>query len=886
MRTKLQLAFLQSLLGLILFVFAPFNFYGQVVDNESMLNKKVSFGNQQLQIEKVFSTVTKQTGVLFSFKSNLIPIHSAILLPASDMTVQEVVLYISKEAHVNWKFIAPNTIVFFPTQKPPKVVNIRISGFVLDSLYNEKLVAASIHVSNSPDYVLTNQDGFFSIILPKDSVCLSASYIGYESKTICINPLKTSAITFEMSHNPMLAIAEVSSSQQSNTLSADKSAAIKLKAGHINETAPLFGESDVFRTMQLLPGVQSVGEGTPGLLVRGGSPDQNLVLLDGIQIYNPVHIFGFYSVFNPSIVKNVTLHKSHFPAKFGGRLSSVIDVHTIDGNTKEIKGEVSAGFVGSKIAVDGPIGSKKATSFSLSARRSHVDLLLSPFIDPDLSTQQAGFLTAYFFYDINAKLTHRFSPTDKLTISAYAGQDKASINNTFQSTFQGADIIEKDNQQFTWGNKMLSASYAKIISKKFYLKSDIWYVEYGFGNKNNYSYTRSLPSQSIEESFFDYQFDSKIQDIGAKISLDALLYNWWDLNIGVYGIEHLFQPGVTSINSNFNSLPPNMFSDRRNMGIEYIGFFDNTFKLPHDFTLHTGAQYSSFWVNNENYQKFQPRLHLHKKIGEQLSVTASYANMQQFMHLLSVATTGIPNDLWVLASENIAPQSSDQFSLNAQIQYPKWNASIAVFTKQMRNVLEYKDATNFLQVSDNWENNVTSGTAIAEGVELFFEKTAGNLSGWIAYTYNLSLRYFDDINNGIPFYPKNYRKHDFVTYANYKLTSNKSLSVNFVFASGNPITLPEQVLPASLPYQQNLQVFVPGARNNYFLVDYHRLDINYSVYKFNRFGKRVWSFGFYNAYNQQNPFYVTPALNNDGKRKLRQVTLFPIIPSVNFSQSF
>ena len=884
MTIKVKHQIIHRLFAIVFFLFLSFTYLNAANLPDSIAQKSFILHTKKASIEKVLDEISNQTGLMFSYRISTLSDFNRFSFSKKSFTFESFLQQVFVSNGITYTFIAPNVIVLKP-QNAPSPKSFVVSGVITDSISGERLVGANIFLVLEKRGIISNNEGFYSFIQKSDSLLIQVSYVGFVTKTIELKLGSNLRLDITLNQNMLLSPVIVSNNNENTSMNQDGGNTITLKGKQITEISPLFGEADVFRTLQLLPGVQSVGEGTPGLYVRGGSPDQNLVLLDGVQLYNPVHIFGFYSIFNPGIVSNVTLSKGPFAAKHGGRLSSVIDIVTKDGSNQKIKGEAMLGIMGSRLLIEGPIGKSKKTTFLASARRSHIDFLLSPFVDATLSTQNAGFLSAYYFYDLNAKVVHRFNKNSKLILNFYNGQDKVSLNNTFKLDNPQRQIQEKDFQNFTWGNTAVSAKWQQIISAKSILRVSSWYSSYNFGNGSEYSFLETVGSNTTL-NFFDYEFKSNIQDIGSRVDLDYFVFKKWAINIGAHTINHSFQPGVTTLTSNLPNLEPEKTVNKSNNGLESAFYFDNQFKMGRNTVLNVGAHFSVFSVENTNYFSFQPRFSLVRYLTKKLTLSAGYSKMQQFMHLLTNSTIGIPSDLWILSSENIAPQTNNQWNLSLHYKKKSFVAGIDAFSKRMENVLEYRDGANYLKTNSNWEEKIVSGIGNSNGIEFYVEKTWGRFTGWAGYCLSKSTRQFEEINNGEPFLFRYDRRHDVSSTASYNINKHSVISINYVFATGTPITLPEQIYSGISSTQPVVDIYLPGKRNDFIMPNYHRMDINYSHHKVNNWGKRVWSFGFYNASNRQNPFFITPAFNDEGQRILRQVTLFPIIPSISYKQEF
>lgn len=843
------------------------------------LDQKISVQFQNHQASDVLRILKEKTGLNFSFKSKILREVPAYTASYNQVTIRVILNEWVQNTGLQWEFIAPKTVVI-QEQTRNKPIHV-FRGRVLDSLSGESLPHATLYIRETGGYAQTNQEGYFAIMLHAGTITLEVSYVGYNKQVVI---LQKEHSKYDIQLNPILYLAPATvESRKSEGLIKRHGKETRLQSWQINELSPMFGESDVFRTLQLLPGVQSVGEGAPGLYVRGGSQDQNLILLDGVQIYNPVHILGFYSIFNPAIVKGVSLKKGQFPAQYGGRLSSVIDITTISGNRNRLQGEASVGIIGSQLSVNGPINSK--TTFVLSARRTHLDLLLSPFLDANLSTQNTGFLSAYYFYDLNGKVTHLINKKNRLIVSAYTGLDRIGINNTFELETDQKRLFESDKQRFSWGNHVGSARWESIIGKQAFLNTTAWITSYEFGNRIQYDYELEDATQDLN-SFFDYRFDSRIRDVGIQSHVALNLRPNLQLNAGAFFIHRKFSPGISSLTGNLPDLGIQNPLREPYIGNELGAFIEKNYTFRKKGYWNVGLHYAAFITENKTYHKPQPRVSYTYELTKKWNITASYSHMVQFMHLLTNSTVGIPNDLWVLSSQDLKPQENHQYSFVSTYFLDAFSIKLEGFYKNLAHLLDYAEGTSFIRNHQNWEEKLVSGMGNAYGLEVTLEKSVGKFTGWIGYCLSKSTREFDEINEGEPFLFLFDRRHDLSSSVTYKMNERNTVSVNFVFASGNFITLPNELAAGMLEPGQFVDVFLPGSRNNFRLNHYHRMDVNYSRFGTNSVGRWVMSMGLYNAYNRLNPYYVVPGYNENGLRVVRQITLFPIIPSFTFRQEF
>ena len=680
---------------------------------------------------------------------------------------------------------------------------------------------------------------------------------------------------------------------------------IDLSMSKVKTLPALFGENDIMKTIQLLPGVQSGSEGTSGVYVRGGGPDQNLILLDGVPVYNASHLFGFFSVFNADAIHSTKLIKGGFPARYGGRLSSVIDIKMKEGNMKKFHGEGSIGLISSKLTLEGPI-IKDKTSFLISARRTYIDILAQPFIrmaqknndrDPNSNASNSG---GYYFYDVNGKINHKFSDKDRLYFSHYMGRDRAYLNSSDNWNTDTTSNTTNAEAQLRWGNIISSLRWNHMISNKIFMNTTLRYSKYDFlvGSSANESSTQNSVASSENIS---YAYTSGIEDWSGKIDFDWIPNPNHIVKFGLGDIYHTFTPGVNqftleSSGSNAFSLDTT-FGSQLHYAHELSAYVEDEFKIGSRIKGNIGLHMSGFIVGNSNYKSLQPRFSFRYLLNDKSSFKASYASMTQFLHLLTNSGIGLPTDLWLPATSQVAPQFSKQVALGyARTFLKKYEFSLEGYYKTMDNLIEYKDGASFFNTQLDWQNKIQVGRGWAYGGELLIEKKIGKATGWIGYTLSWSNRQFDSLNFGEPFPYRYDRRHDIGVAFTYEFNDHVNMGVVWVYGTGNAVTLGQerylslQEVQSSLnnggfdSYSQGIDHI--SSRNNYRMPAYHRLDISVNFTKEKKWGERTWSFGIYNVYNRQNPFYLEFTRDNGGNPQLSQYSLFPLIPSFNYSFKF
>jgi hypothetical protein len=796
--------------------------------------------------------------------------------------------------------------------------NYTISGYITDSGSSETLISASVFENNSRRGSVSNSYGFYSLTLPAGEVNMLYSYVGYNSKQKNFKLHKDTTINISLSANIVLNEITVTGSASNNNIGVQgtQMSAIEVPVTLIKKVPTIFGENDVLKVLQLLPGVQGGVEGSAGFYVRGGGPDENLFLLDGVPVYNVNHLGGLFSVFNADAIKNVTLYKGSFPARFGGRLSSVLDIRMNDGNNKKLKGNVSVGLISSKINLEGPLFSEK-TTFNISARRTYYDILAQPALaiaarsDDMLEKLRAG----YYFYDLNAKISHKFSDKDRLYLSSYMGDDViyANIRDSYryEQDYQSEDRIKMD---WDWGNMIHALRWNHIINNKLFMNTTASFTRYRFDMKlgTTSEVTRKNPD-SYEFNEMSLAYKSGIVDYGIKSDFDFSPHPNHDIKFGVGYIYHTFRPGVQVVEQKYEQDTIKLSNDTTigNKNIfshETTLFVEDNFSIGSVLKINPGLHYSTFIVQGQFYHSLQPRISMRALINDNFSFKAGYAMMSQYIHLLSNSNISLPTDLWVPVTKRIKPMNSHQYS--AGVKYD-WK-NIAEFSaegyyKSMHNLIEYKDGASFMGSDTGWEDKVSMGEGWAYGVELLAQRSFGKTTGWLGYTWSKSERLFNrpgqELNNGEVFPAKYDRRHDMSLVISHTFNERIDLSGSVVYSTGNAGTLALQNYSGQIIPDQNYY-YSPGyavslpyvsRRNNFRMPDYFRVDFGVNFHKQLKYGKRTWNLSVYNATNQMNPFLIYTSYKSaynpitgsvTSWRQLTKLTIFTLIPSVSYSYSF
>lgn len=775
--------------------------------------------------------------------------------------------------------------------------NYTISGTIRSWASGETLISATVYDVMSGKGALTNAQGRYSLTLPKGKVILRISYVGYQTFFDTFQLDANKELNVSLESNSQLKTVIVSADRISSHKSSQMSA-IDIPVENIKSVPVIFGETDVLKALQLLPGVQSGTEGMSGIYVRGGGPDQNLFLLDGVPLYNVNHLGGFFSAFNADAIKNVTLYKGSFPAHFGGRLSSVLDITTNDGNDKKLHGNATIGVIAAKVNLEGPLWKDK-TTFNVSYRRTYFDLLMQPMImamGAAVSEGEGKTNFGYFFYDLNAKVTHRFSNRSRLIASWYSGDDKIYAKVKFNDMGQWEESMRLG---YNWGNLVGSLRWNYELTPKIFMNVTGAFTRY-----------RNDISMTIDENYFgdgtanyysaEMFYKSGIRDITAKVDFDYQPNPDHSVKFGAAMLHHIFQPDVTG-NKMEEDDGTNHYVYDTVLGQSIVHANEMTMFIEDDWTINdvfkinAGLNMTGFAVQNKFYPSLQPRLSGRWMLSDDLSIKAGYSYMTQYMHQLSNSSISLPTDLWVPVTARIEPMYAHQVAAGV---FYNWSGiaelSAEGYYKHMNNMIEYKDGASFFGSSAGWEDKVCMGDGWSYGLELLAQRTVGDITGWIGYTWSRTMRQFDregqTINEGKPFPAKYDRRHDLSIMVSYKPNKEFDCSAAWVFSSGNVGTLAMQEFVD--PDGVGIVSYVES-RNNFRMPPYHRLDVGVNFHKQKKHGVRTWSLSVYNLYNHKNPFFVYKSYGHHYEHNghhypsaLMKVSIFPIMPSVSYSFKF
>ncbi len=750
---------------------------------------------------------------------------------------------------------------------------VTLNGYLTEEGSGEALIGGTVYVPEAEAGAYTNEYGFWSITIPPGDYTVIFKYLGYLSDTVSISltenttldrPLKpegTELATVEITAEDLAAKEDVQSTRMG---------AIKMNMKEISLVPVLGGETDVLKVMQLMPGVSQGTEGTTGMFVRGGDADQNLVLLDEAIVYNTGHLFGFFSVFNPDALKDMTMIKGAFPAQYGGRLSSVLDLRTKEGNLNKFHVKGGIGLLSSRLNIEGPI-IKDRLSFSIAGRRTYIDQVF----------KTVGINIPYYFYDLNGKMNFKISNKDRIYFSTYVGDDVLKVSEEIASddeqdtTSTSTDLF---NFGFELGNTTQTLRWNHLFSEKLFA---------------NFSLIHTTFNYNIRGSFVDNSIliTSRIRDLGAKADFDWFVSPKTHVKFGAGSIYHRFRPNVVSTAGEISDfLSSQQGSLINNQELYAYGGVDHEFS--NRFKVNTGLRLSSaLTVGSTFYPGLEPRISGRFTTSEYSSVKASYSRMYQYMHRVSSSTIALPTDLWYPVTEQVVPQNADQFAVGFHQFIPKARLSIEIegYYKRLRNLIEYREGAQ-LVLNDNFEEDLVNGTGDSYGMEVLLRRKRGRLSGWIGYTLSWSTRQFDELNNGQRYWARYDRRHDLSVVSILELSKRISLSGVFIYQNGSRFTaqVGQYFQPnATLTGVDVIPIYTD--RNAIRMAPTHRLDLNLVIKSDplndndepKRF-KTEWHIGAYNVYNRASPFRINIETTDTGY-KYTQPGLFGLVPFVAFN---
>ncbi|MDY0200911.1 MAG: TonB-dependent receptor [Tenuifilaceae bacterium] len=757
-----------------------------------------------------------------------------------------------------------------------------ISGYIYEKGSRETMPGVNVFIPGTTTGTASNTYGFYSLRLPAGEYEVVFSFVGYQPRFFSIKLDKDIPLEVELDPTIEIEAVEVRAEMPKQSSRSSQMSVMELPIQQMKAVPSLLGEKDALKVIQLMPGVQKGSEGTSGLYVRGGGPDQNLIILDDATVYNAYHLFGFFSLFNGDALKSLELTKGGFPARYGGRLSSVLEIVMKDGNKEKISGEAGIGVISSRMVLEGPIVKDKA-SFLVSGRRTYYDILARPFMPDDVKL-------GLFFYDLTAKANWEINRKNKLFLSGYFGKDKFSGQERETNSAIEAGMF--------WDNATSTIRWNHIFRSNLFSNLSLILSNYRL---------KISTKEKYDGNTFELSYRSGIRDVGAKYDFTWMPLPSHTIRFGLNSIWHSFNPSAVILKDTYT----NDFIREVNTINTYESgiYLEDEVKIFDRGIINAGLRLSHHFHAGTSNLSLEPRISGSLFLTKTLSAKASYAHMNQHIHLLSNTGIGLPTDLWVPATKFAPSQDSRQVAAGfvKDLRDISTTLSLEGYYKKSKNVIAYREGASFLMFDDptgateiKWEDNVTSGTSLSYGAELLAHKKSGRFSGWVGYTLSWTQHQFDEINNGKPFWARYDRRHDISVVGIFEISEGITISGTWVYGTGNAITLPLAIYPirenapsANNLWDGNIQDY--GEKNGFRMAPYHRLDLSVQLHKKLKSYERTWEFGVYNAYNRQNPFVYFVDENASYNQetgeytytsKLKQVSLFQFIPSVSWSIKF
>lgn len=781
-----------------------------------------------------------------------------------------------------------------------------LKGKIVENSTKQIIPFANIYDSTNNVFTSTDTNGIFQLNLPTNTYNFEISSVGFQTFHQTIELTQNTSIDIELKQDIRLNEVTVTAEKLSKTAEMNASGMTTLTSASVNRLPSFIGEKDIMKAVLLTPGVQSGQEGARGIFVRGGSPDQNLVLFNNASVYNVAHIYGFLSVFTTEAINKMDIYKTYIPVQYGGRLSSVLNIEPNFGNTDHWKADFSIGAITSKFHIEGPI-KKDKTSMNFSIRDCHAGFFTQSIARKQYKKEAGGDGTLkYFFYDINGAIQHKVNDKNTLSWSLYAGNDFYTFGEKKAYPRPTTYYQEKNKKSLNWMNiansiewktqlkkivisNYYTLSYYRLLSKQFFGSIDRNYVR----NTNDINNTQ-------------YNTTSKILENGWQTNIQHDINQQHHFNYGIKLSQRIFTVNTVNIINKDSTGQINgrdTFANPKVPALDFYTYVDYLFTWKNKIDIKTGAQLFVYHAKGKTFFYAQPRAEVIYHPISGMSIRASVMRTAQPMHLLTNNTGDIQNDVWVPATAKIVPETAWQYSGGIQYDHPKgYSASIDAYYKTMHNLSEYKFGTTFILDRISWEDQLlSSGTGKAYGIEFFFAKTKGQFTAWFKYNVGWSTRQYPELNDGLPFYYKYDRRHDVSIVLQYKLKKHFDFSIAWTYGTGWRITTPntqyasDQTLNnydrANEPLTGN-QNFLTywNYRNNYVLPAYHHLDIGMNYTKKAKRVTHILNVSIYNIYNNLNIFsvYRQSDVDEDGNRfrKYKQLSLFPILPSIGYTVSF
>ena len=868
---------------------------------QELLQQRISLSMSDTPLEEALFILMDDYGIPLSFNNDILP-PKQMTAVLQDRPLEAILDYVLRNTGLSFRRVGRQIVLFeLDYDTPPlESPSYTLSGYVQDADTGEPLIYAGVFDEQSKKGTMTNEFGFFSLTLPAGKVDLLCSYIGYEPEGREIELKADRRLHLGLRTALVLEEVLVVAEDPLRDRSALGGRTDEINLSEVAAFPQLGGEPDAVRLTHFLPGVQTGTDGIGGIFVRGGDAGHNLVLLDGVPVYNLFHGAGLFSIFNADALKSVRLMKGAFPARHGGRLASVLDVRTRDGNRQEFQGTAGIGLLSARATVEGPL-IKNKSSFIISARRSFLDWYLRPASQQLKAKQGENGAVDYNFYDFSAKFNIEASPRDKLFLSLYSGRDNFLNYGEARQAFRlGEDREEQQllnynshyREKLFWGNQVASLRWNHVFGPKLFANTTLTYSRLGVDIEQSArdSILQQAPLRLISKSLEYSNYHSSIEDVGLRMDLEYIPSTLHYLRFGAQVTHHDFQPGIVQYDEKTEEVlheSPVMVTPEHSM--EYAAYVEDDMVVADQLRMNVGVRATLLTVVDKSYFSVEPRFALTWNFHPRMRLNASSAVNSQFLHLLSSSNLGLPIDLWVPSTADIAPQRSQQWALGLDRRIGEaYLLSIEAYFNRMDNLVTYQEGAYFL---NNWRRSVTAGSGKAYGVEAMLRKKSGRTTGWLAYTLSWARRQFDEINDG-EWYPFKYdRRHNLQLIGRHAFNDWLSATADWTFGTGLAFSLP--LFAFETPGQGGDPVLSYDGKNNFRMPYYHRLDLGVRMTFDSKNLQHALNLGLYNAYNRDNLLYYDirrQAVQRDGELIRRfqpeRVNMMPLLPYFNYSVKF
>lgn len=853
----------------------------------------ISYNSYKKPLAEVFVELSTASDINIAFDPSIISPEYLISINVENEPLSDILTVILIDTNLDYEVLGGQIVI---TTNPYKDGGGKyiFSGYIEDATSKERLAYANVYSSKFNQGVSSNEYGYFSFNARDSIVNLRFTYLGYEAFSATLDSKEQNHV---ISMNANILLNEIII-EDTKLVKKENIQDVNTFPLHIlNNMTALGGDPDIIRLVGMQAGVSTGADGLGGINVRGGSVDQNLILLDGVPVYNTGHTLGMFSIFNTSMVKSSKLYKDAFPAKFGGRLSSVLDIRTKEGNLEKFSGDVSLGTISGKGTLEGPIVKGKS-SFIISGRRSLVDPWIKQISRSFKNAAGNDGQVSYSFYDLNAKLHFKIGNSSTFYLSYYEGSDNFGDFTSSEGRMDSLDILENFETSWSWGNRIASARLSGKASKKLFYNTTAYYSQFAFDAfKNEQSYV-TVDRDPVELKYIGSLFQSKITDIGYRLDFNYNANNVNQLQFGLEAVRHQFDPGLSVVNELDSLISEDEVLQREQLeefldpitevGYEANVYFEDQIKATNNIDLILGLRGSMIRSRGTNYFALLPSIVLNMELSEDNLLRLTYSRSNQFLHLLTTSGLGLPTDIWLPTTDQLRPESAWQYSASFLSRFTELGyIEVSGFYKNLSRILTLREGPVLdIDNGSNWENDIPTGNGLNYGVETTLVKNVGKFKGSLAYTWSKATRLFDEVNNGNQYYFRYDRRHMFNSSASYRVNRNIEITANGLYLTGNPVTVPTNFNATS----EDSPLFVPIflEKNNIRLSDYKRVDLSINIFNKYSWGRQKLTIGVYNVFNWKNPlfYFVRRAEDEITKPERKQISILPLIPSISYSLTF